>query len=1043
MDNAGKICCSASIKPSIVECAYFSDTSGAGSLPEQSTAKEPEGPTRLLEAPELHPLERQEPSAQIHSIFPHARDTVTGDDRFSAPPKIHLERVEGSVDSLTPWGATGWAWVPAAPDEALEIEAVLNGKIIGRDAADRMRPDLVKLGKRSGLCSFSLGFQEAVDGDSVLILRAVGPQGATVLSGCKWSNVAGYIDLLTRLGTSGWAWMPVEPDGAFQVEAVLEDKVIGRALADQMRPDIASSGRGFGRCGFNIKFDEPITDDEIPILRVLGPGPPTIFRSPAKRSSEITPAPFALIMDSPSLAERSPDQDPEALRRSFELNLIAKTGLFDDQYYLARYPDIAEAGISALEHFYDFGFLEGRRPNFYFDPLWYLDSNQDVKQARIHPLVHYITHGDSEGRKPSLNFDSSWYRKQNNIPDSENALLHYLKNCKSCQFAPIPEFDIEHYARSYPDIVAAGIDPFEHFVSYGYREGRSPSLQFDANFYWARYLDGDRSVNPFLHFLAHKHGPGVVGRMHDDEVSIPREVAPPKSAPEGHVDSITRRGARGWAWLPLSPDTVAQVEAVLDARVIGRASADRLRPDLLESNIGTGRYGFAMSFDEPVTGDRAPEFRVLIPSQPYLPGVKTLPALTPEDCVTPARGSIATWYKEHAKFTSRGPEYEEFDGSIISGLPAAADVPRPLLLAFYLPQYHAIPENDQFWGKGFTEWRQIARGASRFPGHYQPRIPRDLGFYDLSSLSTLRAQAELAKGAGIQAFAYYYYWFNGKRVLEKPLNMLLESDLEMPFMILWANENWTRTWDGSEHEVLLKQDYRREDEDALLKDLSRHFLDARYVRVAGRPLFCIYNPDSIPEPVTTIGRWRKILGSRCAIEPLIFMAQTFGARDPREFGCDGALEFPPHKTAEKLVGRLTPDAYSPGYSSQILAYDDFVDTSLNEVTPEYPLIKTAVPSWDNESRRPNRSLTLEGLSPAKYQAWLRSLLLRAIDKTILGTPIVAINAWNEWAEAAYLEPDVYYGASYLNATARAYVSAVNDYASAVAAVNKAGSSPPM
>ena len=191
-------------------------------------------------------------------------------------------------------------------------------------------------------------------------------------------------------------------------------------------------------------------------------------------------------------------------------------------------------------------------------------------------------------------------------------------------------------------------------------------------------------------------------------------------------------------------------------------------------------------------------------------------------------------------------------------------MPVPLLLAFYLPQFHAIPENDQFWGKGFTEWRQLPRGVSRFPGHYQPRIPRDLGFYDLNNLDVLRAQADLAKAAGIHAFGFYYYWFNRRRVLAKPLELLLASDLDMPFMIIWANENWTRTWDGSESEILLQQDYDLQDEDSLLQDLARHFQDHRYFCIDGRPLFVIYNPKSIPDNVATIARWRNILALRSA-----------------------------------------------------------------------------------------------------------------------------------------------------------------------------------
>jgi hypothetical protein len=495
---------------------------------------------------------------------------------------------------------------------------------------------------------------------------------------------------------------------------------------------------------------------------------------------------------------------------------------------------------------------------------------------------------------------------------------------------------------------------------------------------------------------------------------------------EGHVDSLTRRGARGWAWLPSAPNTTVEVEAVFDGRVVGRASADGERSDLLARGLGTGRYGFAMSFAETIMGNRAPEIRVLIPSLSVLPGVATLPPATEADLSHPSRGSMTTWSKEHGAWTSRGPHYEEFDRTILANSALPSESLRPMLMAFYLPQFHPIPENNQFWGTGFTEWRQLTRGVSRFPGHYQPRIPRDLGFYDLTQLDTLRAQTALAKAAGVNAFSYYYYWFNGKRLLERPLDMLLGSDVDMPFTILWANENWTRTWDGSESEVLVRQDYRQEDESALLADLARHFVDARYIRLNGRPLFFIYNPANIPDTLATVKRWRGILAKNYAVEPLFFMAQTFGARDPKDYGFDGAMEFPPHKTAERLVGRLTPDAYSTEYRGHLIAYDDFVAASLAEQEVDYHLIKTAVPSWDNESRRPNRGLTLEGLSPAKYEAWLRELLLRAIKRPIGGTPIVAINAWNEWAEAAYLEPDVHYGASYLNATARAYASVLNE-----------------
>lgn len=487
---------------------------------------------------------------------------------------------------------------------------------------------------------------------------------------------------------------------------------------------------------------------------------------------------------------------------------------------------------------------------------------------------------------------------------------------------------------------------------------------------------------------------------------------------EGHIDNLTRWSATGWAWSPKAPQLQVLVEAVLGERVIGRARAVESRPDLAKHGKGTGQYGFNIKFEEALE-DEVPQFRVLLDASTPLACLHGLPSLDAKSRVPQTRGTISRLLQDHSQFTTRGPEFEEFDASIIEQDGAVAAVQEPLIFAFYLPQFHPIPENDKFWGKGFTEWRQMPRGLPRYPGHYQPRIPRDLGFYDLLESDALQRQVALAKSAGVSAFAYYYYWFNTKRVLERPLEALLESDVEMPFLLIWANENWTRTWDGAESSVLLRQDYREEDEPALVDDLARHFSDRRYVRLGDRPFFVIYNPTHIPEPKVTIARWRGLLKSRHGLDPIIFMAQTFGARDPEVFGLDGAMEFPPHKLSDNLPGRPTPDAYSAEFTGRVIDYDEFCDASLKELPQAFPLIKTVVPSWDNDSRRPNRGLSLEHTSPKKYQRWLQTLLERAIAKPIFGRPMVAINAWNEWAEGAYLEPDLHYGAAYLNATARA------------------------
>jgi glycosyltransferase involved in cell wall biosynthesis len=852
---------------------------------------------------------------------------------------IDPSNIEGAVDTLTRWGATGWAWLPGAPHQSVTIEAEADGKIVGRALADQMRHDLAQDGRGIGCYGFTLMFNGFLTNESPPILRAIGPSGAVELPVSKWSDVEGYVDSITRWGAIGWVWMPSAPDRAIEVEAVLNDKVIGRAFADQVRQDIASSGRGDGRYGFTLSSDEPFTSQHFPTIRALGPGEPTILRSPDKA---ILGEPEAAFTKRPDIA---PPPETTAASGNIEgaVDSVTRWGA-SGWGWLPAAPDHAVT-IEAV--------LDGR-----------IVGQAIADQMR----PDLAEHGKGTGR-----------------------------------YGFILAFTAPLTGNKAPVLRGAGSEG--HTILPGPTE-LPPEAQTEFT-----------DANPLV--LSAIASSATIGTSPNAAASLP--------GIDGHIDNLTRWDASGWAWLPVAPELALMLEAVLGGRVIGRTIANQFRSDLAEHGKGTGLYGFKIVFEEPVTGNEVPEIRGLVPSENVLPGSKTLPRLTSAEKFARPRGSLTALLNEHAQFTSSGPEFEDFDPAILSSGQIAQSACRPLLLAFYLPQFHAIPENDHFWGKGFTEWRQLPRGIARFPGHYQPRIPRDLGFYNLTHLDDMRAQVKLAKAAAINAFAFYYYWFNRQRVLEKPLELLLASDLEMPFLIIWANENWTRTWDGSESEVLLGQDYKPEDEEALIEDLARHFVDPRYVRINNRPLFIIYNPKNIPDAVVTIARWRSKLSQNFSVDPLIFMAQTFGENDPGSYGIDGAMEFPPHKLSNKLPGRQTPDAYSQEFAGRVIAYDDFVSASLDDHDPDFHLIKTIVPSWDNDARRPNRGLTLEGLSPRKYEAWLKELISRAIENPIFETPIVAINAWNEWAESAYLEPDVYYGSAFLNATARAYVAAVNEH----------------
>ncbi len=591
---------------------------------------------------------------------------------------------------------------------------------------------------------------------------------------------------------------------------------------------------------------------------------------------------------------RSSDQATATRLDLGDLLMVRRSGLFASEWFLDHNGDIAKAGIDPSTHYCRYGWREGRFPNPYFDPAWYLQRNRDVREANLEPLLHYIEHGEAEGRQPIAHFDPDWYRAEYNVPAGQLCLQHFLQNRLRGAVSPIPEFDVVHYRRQSPDVVIAGMDPFEHYLVRGADEGRSPSAGFDGVFYRQRYLQHRPDANPLLHYRRHRHDPGVVPvRPVRGDTDIPREV---------------RRN------------------------------------------------------------------------------------------------------------TAPGPLFEP-----VEPLPPGAAA-RAMVLAFYLPQFHRIPENDAWWGDGFTEWTNVGRGLPRFAGHYQPRIPRDLGHYRLDNPAAYSAQVRMARGAGLHGFVFYFYWFNGRRLLNGPLDaMLADTGEGFPFCLMWANENWTRRWDGAEHEVLIGQDYREQDEPALVAEFARHFADPRYIRLQGRPVLMVYRASLIPHTTAAVARWREAFRA-LGEDPLFIMAQSFDDQDPRPFGMDAAVEFPPHKLTAGMPN--VPDLHMLDHAAttRVVSYDDVTARSDTE-PPEYPLIRTALPGWDNDARRQGAGLVVHGSTPAKYGAWLDRLIDAAVQQPVAGTPIVCVNAWNEWAEGAYLEPDVHFGGAYLNATARAIAGA--------------------
>ncbi|NVN44991.1 glycoside hydrolase family 99-like domain-containing protein [Asaia siamensis] len=253
------------------------------------------------------------------------------------------------------------------------------------------------------------------------------------------------------------------------------------------------------------------------------------------------------------------------------------------------------------------------------------------------------------------------------------------------------------------------------------------------------------------------------------------------------------------------------------------------------------------------------------------------------------------------------------------------------------------------------------------------------------------------------------------------MEILLQApEIDLPFCLMWANENWSRRWDGGDSDVLISQDYREEDDEALIADLGRHMKDPRYIRIGERPLFMLYRPGAIPDAARRITRWRLLFRENEGIEPIFVMAQAFDDNEPRHFGMDGAIEFPPHKLSvsctpiEDKVQILDEDM-----TARIYDYAELVDKALADPAPAFPLIRTLAPSWDNDPRRQGAGLVLHGSTPRLYEHWLKESIGKARLHPFMGEPFLCINAWNEWAEGAYLEPDIHFGSAYLNATARA------------------------
>lgn len=338
------------------------------------------------------------------------------------------------------------------------------------------------------------------------------------------------------------------------------------------------------------------------------------------------------------------------------------------------------------------------------------------------------------------------------------------------------------------------------------------------------------------------------------------------------------------------------------------------------------------------------------------------------------------------------------------------------VVAFYLPQFHAIPENDEWWGEGFTEWTNVRRSRPLFEGHVQPYGPDDdTGHYDLTDLRVMQDQFGLAQENGIDAFCFYHYWFDGTRLLDRPVDQFLASDISGKFCLSWANENWTRRWDGKANEVLIEQRYDDDSAAAVFESFLPALRDTRYFERDGRKVLLVHRVDHLPEAAQFAKVWREAAREAGVGELLLVASETVFGLDPRDYGFDAAAEFPPVGANDLSTAWRTPvSGLAPDFAGRLLSYPRLVEKYTRRNEPEFLRFRGVTPSWDNTPRRGHRSTVFIGSTPGRFSEWAQIALRREADRPD-GPGLLFVNAWNEWAEGAVLESSQLHGLEYLKA----------------------------
>lgn len=679
---------------------------------------------------------------------------------------------------------------------------------------------------------------------------------------------------------------------------------------------------------------------------------------------------------------------------------------FDADWYLEQYPDVAASGMDPLEHYLKFGSAEGRlpsgsrfngNPNSYTIVPYYIDPQLDTvavavsakASIAIHLHLYYVEMLNdfvSYLNNIPVHYDLYVSVPEASDPAAINAELKTgLCKVKSVVVEPVPN---------------RGRDIAPFIVQFG---KRLAGYEIVAHIHTKKSPHNSKLADWCQDILVKLMGyPGSSGGRVAHIIGLLQTTAK-IVFPEGHNELIKDRS--GWA------DNYDLAKYLLEKYTqhlihdfpvveFPEGSMFWARAECLRDLLGLP-LNYSDFPSEPIAADatlaHALERLILIFASKHQ-----------GQCIRIHNGDSIQDYRHYE-------DQQKYSSSIIH-----SDIK---VLSYYLPQFHPIPENDLWHGKGFTEWTKVRAANPLFEGHYQQHIPHsDIGYYLLDSPDVLRDQAELMRQSGVHGQVFYHYWFSGKLILEEPAKLLLDNpDIQMPFCFCWANENWTRRWDGNENEILLSQNYSAQDAHDFIHYLIPFFSDSRYIKVEDRPVLFVYRPSSMPNSQEYLDIWERECASAGIKPPYVVAVLTRGATNPKDFGMDAGVERVLHDWTGGAVPEIKNSLH--GYwpiNGSVLSYDEVANFYMGQTeAKDFTYFRSTVPIWDNTARYGSEAYVLHGSTPQRFQEWMESTIAYTQSTLPPDRRFVLVNAWNEWAESAHLEPDSRYGYSYLNSVGRA------------------------